>query len=213
MTKRSAIEKRPKDPRTPDTKGDVTADVPASRGREEELESFYRDHAARVLAWAIRLGGPSTDPEDIAQEVFAIALRRLDTFAGDSALSTWLFGITRKVVANGRRKAALRRFVGLGDLPELPSAAPGADEAVDRLRRRRQVQLALERLSRSHREAIALVDLEGMSAVDAAELLGVPTGTVYSRLHAGRRAFARALQRQGVVAASFVLDGGAEVSR
>ncbi len=175
------------------------------------IERFYKEHAERVLAWAIRLGGPAVDPEDVAQDVFAIALRRLPDFRGDSKPSTWLFGITRRVVANARRRAAVRRLVGLDAADELPDVAPGADEVVDRARRRRQVQLALEKLRRPHREAIALVDLEGLSAVEAAELLGVPTGTIYSRLHLGRRAFAHALQRQGVTRDSLLAEP--EVSR
>jgi RNA polymerase sigma-70 factor, ECF subfamily len=202
-------EENPKDRRRGDTKEGVTG-RPA---RTEELDRFYREHAGRVLAWAIRLGGPAVDPEDIAQDVFAVALRRLPDFRGESELGTWLFGITRKVVANARRKAALRRLVGLTELPELPSAAPGADEEVDRLRRRRHVQLALEALRRNHREAIALVDLEGLSAVEAGALLGVPVGTVYSRLHVGRRAFAQALERRGLTARTALPEGSPERSR
>ncbi len=201
---------RSKDPSRRDTKENVQA-APSDRNADE-LELFYREHAARVLAWAIRLGGPAVDPEDVAQDVFAVALRRLPDFRGDSRLGTWLFGITRRVVANARRKAALRRLVGLGDLPELPDRAPGADEVIDRLRRRRQVQEALETLRRGQREVIALVDLEGLSGPEAAALLGVPTGTVYSRLHSARRAFARALERRGLVAEVLLGDGCAESS-
>ena len=193
-----------------DTKSDVQV-APSIRDADE-LELFYREHAERVLAWAIRLGGPGVDPEDVAQDVFAVALRRLPDFRGESRLGTWLFGITRRVVANARRKAALRRLVGLSDLPELPSAAPGADELVDRLRRRRQVQLALESLRAGQREVIALVDLEGLSSAEAAALLGVPTGTVYSRLHVARRAFGKALQRRGLTAETLLGEGCAESS-
>jgi RNA polymerase sigma-70 factor (ECF subfamily) len=196
-----------KDPKPVDTNQDV--EHPSSDAAS--IEAFYREHAARVLTWTLRLGGPAVDAEDLAQEVFAVALRRLPDFRGDSKPSTWLFGIARKVVANARRKAAVARLVGLGDLPELPDTRPGADEIVDRLRRRRSVQLALEKLRRPHREAIVLVDLEGLSAVDAAELLGIPVGTVYSRLHLGRRAFAHALQRQGVTRESLLAEP--EVSR
>ena len=201
---------KPKGSDPGDTKQDVQ--VAPSVHDTDELEFFYREHAERVLAWAIRLGGPAVDPEDVAQDVFAVALRRLPDFRGESRLGTWLFGITRRVVANARRKAALRRLVGLGDLPEIPSRAPGADEVVDRLRRRRQVQQALETLRVGQREVIALVDLEGLAAVEAAALLGVPTGTVYSRLHAARRAFASALQRRGLTAEALLGEGCAESS-
>ena len=76
------------------------------------VDAFYRDYAPRVLGWAIRLGGPDLDPEDAAHEVFETAFKRLSGFRGDSKLSTWLFGVTRRSLANQRRKAALRRGNG-----------------------------------------------------------------------------------------------------
>ncbi len=167
-------------------------------GEPWAVERLYREHAARVLAWAIRLGGPRIDPEDASQEVFIVALRRVAGFRGDCALSTWLFGITRRVLANARRRAAIRRFVGLEALPA--AAGPSSDEQAARLLRRRRVQRALERLKENQRLVLVLVDLEQRSAPEVAELLGIPAGTVYSRLHHARRAFALALKREGLSA-------------
>ncbi len=166
-------------------------------GEPQALDRFYREHASQVLAWVIRLGGPRLDCEDTAHEVFLVALRRLSTFRGESALTTWLYGITRNVVANARRKAALRRFIGIDDVPEPVSPTPGADENVDRMRRRILVQVALQRLNSLQREVLVLSDLEGRSAPDVSEMIGVPVGTVYSRLHHARRAFAKALSAAG----------------
>lgn len=168
-------------------------------GQPAALDRFYRDHARQVLGWSIRLGGPHIDAEDVAQEVFAIALRKIGSFRGDSALSTWLFVVTRNVIANARRRAAVRRLVGLdGDMDQLPHRGDGADDEVDRLRRRRLVQHALERLKQPQREVLVLMDLEGRTAPETAELLGVPEGTVYSRLHYARQAFRDALRREGI---------------
>lgn len=137
--------------------------------------------------------------DDVAQDVFATALRRYPSFRGESSERTWLFSITRNVVRNARRRAALRRFVGLGEeIPEPAADEPGADEQVAAMQRRRAVQQALETLSAKHREAIVLVDLEGLTAREAGELLGVPEGTIASRLHHGRKAFASALKRKGI---------------
>ncbi len=179
--------------------------------RDDQLTRFYRDHARRVLGWAIRLGGPYVDVEDITHDVFAVAVRRLPEFRGDAEVGTWLFAITRKTVANARRRAALRRFVGLDSVPEPTETAPGPDDQLATRRRRRTVQTALEQLSRPQREAVALVDLEGLSAVEAAALIDVPVGTVYSRLHHGRRALAEALQRVGIT--SSALDGEPALER
>jgi len=172
---------------------------------DNRLEVFYRDHSERVLAWVIRLGGPRLDAVDVAHDVFEIALRKLPAFRDDSALSTWLYGITRRVVANARRKAAVRRMVGLDQAPEPIDPRPGSDEVADGRRRRRMVQDALERLPVRQREVLALVDLEGLSAPEAAALIGVPVGTVYSRLHVGRRMFERSLTVGGVTAESLGL--------
>jgi len=167
-------------------------------GDATAIDAFCREHAATVLGWTIRLGGPALDAEDLAQDVFAVALRRLSTFRGDSKPTTWLYGIARRVIANARRKAALRRFIGLED-HELRDDSPGADDVLEHRRRRRAVQHALERLATKPREAVVLVDLEGRSGAEVATMLGVPIGTVYSRLHHGRRALADALRTEGIV--------------
>lgn len=164
----------------------------------EAIDALYREHAERVLAWCIRLGGPHVDAEDTAHEVFVVALRRFPSFRGESAQSTWLFAITRNVVANARRRAAIRRFVGLDGAPEPRSPRPLADDELSRLRQRRQVQHALERLTDRQREVVVLCDLEERSAPEVAEMLDIPEGTVYSRLHSARRAFALALRAEGL---------------
>ncbi|TNE88291.1 MAG: RNA polymerase sigma factor [Deltaproteobacteria bacterium] len=168
-------------------------------GEPWALEQFYAEHARQVLGWAIRLGGPRLDPEDIAQDVFAIAFRRIHGFRADSQPSTWLYGITRNVIANARRRAAIRRWVGLDDVPELEERyEAGPDALVDARRRRRVVQEALDTLAPRYREVVVLCDLEGRSAPEAGELLQIPAGTVYSRLHYARKALANALDEQGL---------------
>lgn len=165
------------------------------RGEPAALDAFYRAHARSVLAWSIRLGGPHIDAEDVAQDVFAVAFRRIGSFRGESRLSTWLFSITRNVVYNARRRAKLRRMVALENVPEPVSSAPGADQQVERLQQRRQVQEALDQLNRQQREVLVLMDLESRTAPEVSEMLGIPPGTVYSRLHYARKAFSKVLDR------------------
>ncbi len=175
-----------------------------------QVEAFWRAHAPQVLRWVIRLGGPSLDAEDVAQDVLVTALRKIDSFRGDSAIRTWLYGVTRRVVANARRRAAFRRFVGLADIPEPPDLRDLSDMEVDRLRKRRAVQRALERLKFRQREVLVLADLEGRTAPEVAEMLKIPTGTVYSRLHHARKVMATALKAEGIVAPPklVAIDGG-----
>ena len=165
-------------------------------GDAHALDRFYRAHAKMVLAWVIRLGGPRMEAEDVAQEVFVIALKRLHTFRGDAKVTTWLFAITRNVVNNRRRRLAIRRFVGMDRIETLADSSPSSDEHLDRSQQRHLVQTALEKLPQNQREVIVLMDLEERSAPEAAEMLGVPPGTVYSRLHYARKAFAKALKQQ-----------------
>jgi len=176
-------------------------DADASRHKAFVTDSrghFCERYAADVLRWVIRLGGPHVQAEDVAQDVFAVALRRLDTFRGDSSERTWLFGLTRNVVNNARRRAALRRFVGLDSLPEPPSPAPGPADELEASERRLVVRRALSKLKTHHREALVLVDMEGYTAREAGEMLHVPEGTINSRLHHARKAFAAALRREGI---------------
>jgi RNA polymerase sigma-70 factor (ECF subfamily) len=165
-------------------------------GDPDAIDALYRENARSVLAWCIRLGVPGSDAEDAAHEVFATALRLAGSYRGDAAPRTWLFQITRRVVANHRRKAAIRRFFGLDAAPE-PTVGPAAERELERAGHRLLVQRALARLPDLQREALVLVDLDERTAVEAAEILGVPVGTVHSRLFAARRAFARAAEAEG----------------
>jgi RNA polymerase sigma-70 factor (ECF subfamily) len=162
-----------------------------ARGEPAAVEAFYRENARTVLRWVIRLGGPRLDAEDVAHDVFVTALRNVGRYRPDHKPEAWLFGITRRVVANARRKVWLKRMVGLEREP--PSVEPGADVRLDRLRRRRLVQEVLDTLSEAHREVLVLFDLDGRTAPEVAEMLGLSVGTVYSRLHHARRRFAEAL--------------------
>jgi len=169
--------------------------VQLQRGAPGALDQFYRRHSGRVLRWVIRLGGPYLDAEDVAQDVFMVAFKRIASF--DRSRGTeegWLFGVTRRVVANARRRSMLRRFIGLDTLAPMPDPGPGTDAVVESLWRRRQVQVALEQLDSRKREVLVLMDLEEYTAPETAAMLGIAVGTVYSRLHHARKAFKAALE-------------------
>ncbi len=162
-------------------------------GAPQALDAFYRQHRARVLRWVIRLGGPYLDAEDVTQDIFAMVFRKVHTFKSGGSETAWLYGVTRRVVANARRRAALRRFIGLDTLAPIPDPGPDVEEELTVLWRRRQVQLALEQLDQSKREVLVLMDLEEHTASETSRMLGIPVGTVYSRLHHARKAFKAAL--------------------
>src|SRR5262245_49120800 len=89
-----------------------------------DVASLYRTYAAKVGRWAARLGGPSIEVEDVVQEVFLVAKRRLISFRpdGGGSVTTWLFRATDRIVKAMRRKQRLRRL--LGAAPELEAARP-----------------------------------------------------------------------------------------
>lgn len=177
------------------------------RGDRGAQGQFYEAYARLVLDRVRRLGGPSLDAEDVAHEVFIIAFRKLDTFREGGSLGAWLFGITRRVVANARRRAAIRRMVRLEQIAEPSDPGMRADEEVATRWRRAMVLRALDRVKPVHREVIVLVDFEDRTTAEAAELLEVSVGTVYSRLHYGRKMFALALKKE-VAAKSGVVPSG-----
>src|SRR4051794_30178031 len=76
-----------------------------------DFAAIYRVHARDVVRWAARLGGPGIDAEDVAQDVFVVARRRLVSFEGPGKISTWLFRTTEKLVQAARRKQRLRRWI------------------------------------------------------------------------------------------------------
>lgn len=172
----------------------VTVDVAAlRRGDRTAVDALYRVHARTVLGWVIRLGGARLDAEDVAHQVFETAIGRVGSFRGDSSVTTWLYGITRRVVANARRRVWVRRMLGMDSVPEV-----GVRADSERLATRRGVQQCLEGLSVVHREALVLLLIEERAADEVAEMLGVPVGTVYSRAFHARRQFAAALEQAGL---------------
>src|SRR3954469_22221979 len=103
--------------------------APEPRPAEPPLDfaAMYRAHARDVVRWAARLGGPGIDAEDVAQDVFVVARRRLVSFEGPGKISTWLFRTTEKLVQAARRKQRLRRWISRSH--EAGGASMGAPRA------------------------------------------------------------------------------------
>jgi RNA polymerase sigma-70 factor (ECF subfamily) len=168
---------------------------PRADASPTDVASLYRAHAARVGRWAARLGGPSIEVEDVVQEVFLVAKRRLVSFnaEGGGAVTTWLFRCTDRIVKAARRKQRLRRLLGLAPAD---AADAGADIAgpipSDELERRQEiahVYRVLDRLPERQRKVLILFELEGLSTNDIAALIGARVGTIRVWLYRARAAF------------------------
>ena len=161
-----------------------------------EVRTIYREHARFVWLSLQRLGIHPSDLDDIAQDVFMIVHRRLDTFDRRARISTWLFGICMRVAANYRRRRRWTREVLSGGIEdERPSALAAADDILVRREQREVAERALNRLEVAKRATFVMFEIESLSCNEIAELMNVPVGTVYSRLHSARRQLEKNLAR------------------
>ena len=157
------------------------------RGAFDELVARHRD---RVYAVALRLTRNPADAEDALQDTFLNAYRALGRFGGRARVSTWLY----RIAANASYDVINRRHgrdQALEDSVYEP-AAPG--DSFAQSSQRQALERALAALPNEFREAVVLCDIAGLGAGEAAELLGVPAGTVKSRVFRARALLAVALR-------------------
>lgn len=156
-------------------------------------EALFRQHAPFVARFLTRFGIPRGDQEDLVQEVFLV-VHRLGGYEPGPALPTsFLASIAFRAAVTHLRKRRTRSFVRVDGVATAAASAPG-DPASDLEAREslRRVQAALDSLEPDHRLAFVLFELEGQPCDSIAAALGVPVGTIYSRLHSARRQFRRA---------------------
>ena len=161
-----------------------------------EIEAVYEAHFDFVWRSARRLGAPELYLDDVVQEVFVIAQRRLHEFAGRSQLKTWLFGITRRVVQAYVRRATRQRQMTPEQLDRF--ADPNTPDAESRLITDEDTRLLyalLDEIDSDKRAVFVLTELEEMSGPEIAEALDLQLSNVYARVRLARQAFAAALHR------------------
>jgi RNA polymerase sigma-70 factor (ECF subfamily) len=170
-------------------------------GDPEAFTQLVRLHEGMVVNLAARLLGEIEEARDVAQEVFLQVYRMLGAFEGRSSLKTWIYRIAVNRCHNRRRFWRRRRRDRETTLDEglLSRPVPGAAAATSpydetlRLERARTVQAALLELPFEHRSVLVLREVEGLSCHEVAVALGVPEGTVKSRLSRAREAMRRRL--------------------
>ncbi len=157
----------------------------ARAGDDQAFEALVGRYEGAVAATAIGMLGDGDDADDVGQETFIRFHRALGSFRGDSSLKTYLVHIAMNLSLNAlrRRRRLLARFVSR-DETEIDSPAPGAgpDGEVDASELRAFVRAAINRLSEKHRAVVVLRMFQECSTREAAQILGVPEGTVLSRL-------------------------------
>ena len=169
--------------------------VPASLLYAEgarDIGELYRAHAGSVARWASRLGGPGIDVEDVVQEVFLVAKRRLGPFTGEGHVTTWLFRTTANITATARRKQKrLARWLGRAEAegPGLGAAGPLPGEALEQRQQAELVYRVLDALPERLRRVLVLFEMEGLSTPEIGVLMNARVGTVRVWLFRARAKF------------------------
>lgn len=157
------------------------------RGELGAFEELYKAHSGRLYSLACRMLGNPADAEDLLQEIFLSAHRKLESFRGESALGTWLYRLGMNQILDHVRSRAGRAGQltdGLDDATVLADASGHrlADRAIDRI----DLERALAELPEGCRAAFLLHDVEGLEHREVSDVLGIAEGTSKSQVHKAR---------------------------
>ena len=171
----------------------------AALGSDDGVRTVYRAHGSELYRFALRSLGDPGLAEEAVQETFLRAWQAADRFDERlGSLRTWLFAIVRNVVIDLSRARAVRpRLAGAREAEVDLTHERNVDEALDRLVRSWEVEEALRKIGEEHRVALVEVHYKGRPYSDVARDLGVPPGTVKSRVFYGLRAMRLALEEMG----------------
>jgi RNA polymerase sigma-70 factor, ECF subfamily len=164
--------------------GDAALVARCQAGDVEAFETVYKQHAPRIYSLTTRMAGSAEEGEDLLQDVFLQAYRKLDTFKGDSTLGTWLYRLALNHCLDfvRSRRAKMTRVTDTLDTEGAmePVAAPQTPIA------RLDLERAIERLPEGCREAFVLHDVEGFDHKEVAGMLGIAEGTSKSQVFKAR---------------------------
>lgn len=157
------------------------------RARDGDLDAFealYRTHVGRTYALALRMLGDVLEAEEVTQDIWVRAWKRLDSFRGESSFTTWLHRLAVNCALDHLRSLKRReaRSISLDHPSALARSVP-RDCAEDRL----ELERALAGLPEGARTVFVLHEVEGMKCREVAELTGTAVGTVKAQLHRARQ--------------------------
>ena len=179
---------------------DLALATAAGEGDMGAFEQLYQRHNRRVYSLCLRMTQNQAEAEDLAQEAFIQLFRKIGSFRGDSAFTTWLHRLTvNQCLMHFRKKSVkLEKTTEEGDTPtqvvrgtENPNSMP----IVDRI----ALDSALNQLPPGYRAVFLLHDVEGHEHEEIAKILGVAVGTSKSQLHKARMKLRRILKKQSIL--------------
>ncbi|HTI42742.1 MAG TPA: RNA polymerase sigma factor [Vicinamibacterales bacterium] len=156
-------------------------------GDTDAFEELYRQHARRLYSLVVRMIGSAQDAEDLLQEVFLQAYRKLPGFRGESTLGTWLYRLTMNHCLDhlrGRQAKMSRATASIDEESVDEPAAP--DPVVPSAISRMDLERAIEALPPGSKAAFLLHDVEGFEHQEIAAILGISEGTSKSQVHKAR---------------------------
>jgi RNA polymerase sigma-70 factor (ECF subfamily) len=170
------------------------------QGDDDAWETIVRSFAGRIFSICYHYTGQRDEAEDLTQEIFIRIYQNLGTFRPESgSFANWALRLSRNLIIDRfRRTRRFRNFAGSEELEALPiqdHTVPGPLRKIEQAEACRILGEALHALSPETKEAVVLKDLQGMAYQEIAEVLGIPEGTVKSRLRRGRLALAQRLAR------------------
>jgi RNA polymerase sigma-70 factor (ECF subfamily) len=172
----------------------------AQRGDEFAFSELYETHKRRVYSLCLRMTGNTAEAEDLSQEAFLQLFRKISTFRGESAFSTWLHRLVVNVVLMHLRKKGLQQ-VSLDETDnsqEEPVKRDYGDDdrrltgSVDRI----SLTRAIDELPPGYRAVFVLHDVEGYEHNEIAQIMGCSIGNSKSQLHKARMKLRESLRRQ-----------------
>jgi RNA polymerase sigma-70 factor, ECF subfamily len=186
------------------TELDLLADSDNQTNQKESFEELYKQHYRRVYSLCLRMTANIADAEDLAHDVFLQVQRKLASFRGDSAFTTWLHRITVNQVLMHFRKKSVRSEMTTED-GEIPERIEPFTTRAQTLPIIDQIALvaAIEKLPAGYRNIFLLHDVDGYEHEEIARLLGISAGTSKSQLHKARLKL-RTILRKKVEAAVVV---------
>lgn len=164
----------------------------AQSGDQQAFEELYRENLGRVYALCLRMTRDQGDAEELTQEAFVRAWRKIGSFRGESAFSTWLHRLTVNLVltefrARSRRQDRISLYEDLSEL-DAPAKPVAPRERVD-------LEEAIAKLPDGARHVFVLYEMEGYKHDEIAEMMGIASGTTKAQLHRARRLLREALSK------------------
>lgn len=164
-------------------------------GNARAFEILVERHSGRVYNLCLRVLGDPDEAADASQDAFLSAIRKLHTFRGEAAFTTWLHRVTVNACYDSLRRKRRRPLLRVvrDEADERPDAGPPVPDHAERVELSIDVERALREVPEEFRIALVLADVDDLPYARISEILGVPIGTVKSRVFRGRAALGRAL--------------------